>query len=222
MRILAVDDEPEILHLLSRGLKNEYEVETVEWPKAILPSDFSKYDLIILDVNMPKEDGYSICLRIRNEFDGPILFLTAKAPEDDLIYGFSVGADDYIRKPFSLTELRARVAAHIRREHREHTQVLGDGMVSFYLAKRELRVLDVPLKLTKSEYDIALFLFKNHDHVFSKEQIYEEIYGFDKDGNDSAITEHIKNLRRKLKESKADPIETVWGIGYKWKKEENV
>lgn len=219
MRILAVDDESDILHLIGRGLKNQYEVETVEWPKDALPNDFSRFDLIILDVNMPKEDGYSICMRIRNDFDGPILFLTAKTMEADLLYGFSIGADDYIQKPFSLAELRARIDAHIRREHREHTQVLSDSNVSFYLSKHELCVHDEALKLTKSEYDIALFLFKNHGQVFSKEQIYEEIYGFEKSGNDSAITEHIKNLRRKLKETGIDPIETVWGIGYKWEKE---
>ena len=218
MKILALDDEREILSLIKRALSNEYEVDVCLRPTAELPANLSEYDLILSDVMMPGEDGYTMVERIRDEVACPILFLSAKALEEDVIYGLSVGGDDYIRKPFSVAELRARVAAHLRREKRENTHVLKRSNVSFYLAEKVVKVSEKPCKLTKSEYDIALFLARNHGQVFSKEQIYEKIYGFDKDGNDSAITEHVKNLRKKLGDSDANPIETVWGIGYRWKK----
>ena len=169
---------------------------------------------------MPGEDGFSLVERIRGEVSCPILFLSAKALEGDIIEGLSVGADDYLRKPFSVAELRARIAAHLRRERREAVTVIKKGNVWFYPDEKQIKIDGNECKLTKSEYDIALLLARNVGQVFSKEQIYEKIYGFDKDGNDSAITEHVKNLRRKLSNFGADPVETVWGIGYRWKKEE--
>lgn len=220
MKILAVDDEKDILKLIKNALKNEYEVITVNPPLEDLPKDLSTYDLIILDVNMPGEDGVSLCMRIRDKVECPILFLTAKTTEDDIVMGLSSGADDYLKKPFSVTELRARIGAHLRREKREHVSVIREGKVCFYPLEKCVKVEDIEVKLTKSEYDIALFLVKNHGQIFSKEQIYEKIYGFDKDGYDTAITEHMKNLRKKFSALGANPIETVWGIGYRWKKEQ--
>ena len=219
-KILTIDDEPEILSLIRRSLQNEYEVDTCLRPDEELPKDLAVYDLIISDVMMPGEDGYQIVERIRSEVTCPILFLTAKNMESDVIYGLSVGADDYLRKPFSVAELRARIAAHLRRENRENTKIIKEGDVWFYLDEKVIKVKGEPCKLTKSEYDIALFLARNHGRIFSKEQIYEQIYGYEKEGNDTAITEHVKNLRKKLMNLSTDPIETVWGIGYKWKKEE--
>lgn len=220
MKILVIDDERDILNLIKNALKKEYEVITSNPPNEQIPSDLSTFDLIIMDVMMPGEDGYSLCQRVRNDVDCPILFLTAKNTEDDVVYGLSIGADDYLKKPFSVAELRARIQAHLRREKREHVQVIKEGKIYFYLQEKTVKVEDAEVKLTKSEYDIALFLAKNHGQVFSKEQIYEKIYGFDKDGFDTAITEHIKNLRRKLQTAGANPIETVWGIGYRWIKEQ--
>ena len=219
-KILTIDDEPEILSLIRRSLQNEYEVDTCLRPAEELPKNLAVYDLIISDVMMPGEDGYRIVERIRSEVTCPILFLTAKNMESDVIYGLSVGADDYLQKPFSVAELRARIAAHLRRENRENTKIIKEGDVWFYLDEKVIKVKGEPCKLTKSEYDIALFLARNHGRIFSKEQIYEQIYGYEKEGNDTAITEHVKNLRKKLINLSTDPIETVWGIGYKWKKEE--
>lgn len=219
-KILTIDDEPEILSLIRRSLQNEYEVDTCLRPAEELPKNLAVYDLIISDVMMPGEDGYQIVERIRSEVTCPILFLTAKNMESDVIYGLSVGADDYLRKPFSVAELRARIAAHLRRENRENNKIIKEGDVWFYLDEKVIKVKGEPCKLTKSEYDIALFLARNHGRIFSKEQIYEQIYGYEKEGNDTTITEHVKNLRKKLMNLSADPIETVWGIGYKWKKEE--
>ncbi len=220
MKILVVDDERDILSLIKKSLAGQYQVDTVLRPFEAIPEDLSSYSLIILDVMMPKEDGYEILGRIRNKVTCPIVFLTAKALEEDVIYGLSIGADDYIRKPFTVAELRARVAAHIRRDNREKAaQVIQSGPISLNQEECLLAVNNRVVELTKSEFDIVTLLFKNSGQVFSKSQIYEDIYGYDKEGDESAIVEHIKNIRRKLKEQGTQPIETVWGIGYKWKKE---
>lgn len=220
MRILAIDDEQDILRLIERALKGQYQVDTVLSHVEREIGDLSVYDLIIMDVMMPGESGYDLLKKIRNKVGCPIIFLSAKALEEDVIYGLSLGADDYIRKPFSVAELRARIAAHIRRDNRENVKnIIQAGDISLCPEACELRVQGDLVDLTKSEYEIVELLFKNRGQVFSKAQIYEIIYGFDKDGDESAITEHIKNLRRKLKSHGAEPIETVWGIGYKWKKQ---
>lgn len=219
-KILVIDDDQAILRLVENTLRTEHTVETATEMTKTQGMYLDRYDLIILDVMMPGKDGFSICSEIRSLVDCPILFLTAKTMEDDVTYGFSVGADDYIRKPFSVAELRARVNAHLRRENRERVQVFEQSGVRFYLQKGQACVGEVVLPFTRSEYDIALFLAHNHGQTFSKEQIYEKIYGFEKDGNDSAITEHIKNIRKKFREMPewtekgTEPIETVWGIGY--------
>ena len=216
-RILAVDDDKSILTLINNALRKEHEVTCISEIEDSFGEGLDKYDLILLDVMMPGTDGFTICEKIRSIVDCPILFLTAKGMEDDVEYGFSVGADDYIKKPFSIVELRARINAHLRREKREKIQVYAASGVKFYFLKKQAYYEEQCIQFTKSEYDIALFLAKNHGQTFSKEYIYEKIYGYDKDGNDSAITEHIKNIRKKLDKYNCNPIETVWGIGYRWK-----
>ncbi|MBO4457381.1 MAG: response regulator transcription factor [Butyrivibrio sp.] len=220
MRILAIDDEQDILQLIEKALRGQYQVDTVHFPIQMIPDDLSVYNLIIMDVMMPKESGYELLIKIRDIVDCPIIFLSAKALEEDLVYGLSIGADDYIRKPFSVAELRARIAAHIRRDNREQVgNVIRDEQVMIYPKECVLKVNGNTVELTKSEFDIVTLLFKNKGQIFSKGQIYELIYGYDKDGDESAITEHIKNLRRKLKQFGIEPVETVWGVGYRWKKQ---
>lgn len=218
MKLLVIDDEKDILILIKKALSSDYEVTTVHRPFEEIPESLADYALLITDVMMPGEDGYSLLSRIRDKTDAPIIFLSAKALEEDVIYGLSIGADDYIRKPFAIAELRARVAAHIRRDKRDRSACIKDGNISIYPDSRLVQIDGKELSLTKSEFDIAMLLVRNKGQVFSKEQIYEKIYGFDKDGNESAVTEHIKNLRRKLSGA-GSVIETVWGIGYRWKKE---
>lgn len=216
--ILAIDDEKEILTLIKNALnKQGHTVITKDNSEDIETFDFSKIDLILLDVMMPKVDGFEVCDKIRNKVDCPILFLTAKSLERDVEHGFSLGADDYIKKPFSIIELRARVDAHLRREKREHTKTLVVRNIRFLLQTSEILVNDEPLSLTKSEYLICAMLVKNRPQVFSKEQIFEKVFGFLKESDDSTIKEHIKNIRRKFEEKGETPIETVWGIGYRWK-----
>ena len=217
-RILAVDDDRGILAVIRKALEKEgYLVDTLDDPEKIDPERLSDYQLILLDVMMPGTDGFTVCRRIREQVDCPILFVTAKTEEGDLITGFGLGADDYIRKPFGLGELRARVAAHLRRESREkrHRVTLGD--LEFSLQSKEIYCQGKQIPLTKSEYAICEYLALNRGQVFSKERIYEYVFGYDGESDSSAITEHVKNIRAKLQKVGVSPVETVWGIGYKWK-----
>ena len=217
-RILAVDDDKGILAVIRKALEKEgYLVDTLDDPEKIDPERLSGYQLILLDVMMPGTDGFTICRRIREQVDCPILFVTAKTEEGDLITGFGLGADDYIRKPFGLGELRARVAAHLRRENREKKHRITLGDLEFSLQAKEIYCQGKQIPLTKSEYSICEYLALNRGQVFSKERIYEHVFGYDGESDSSAITEHIKNIRAKLQKVGVSPVETVWGVGYKWK-----
>lgn len=215
--ILAIDDDSAILTLIKNALEKEgHEVTCSQHFTSQQYPSLPYYDLILLDVMMPETDGFTLCQDIRNRADCPILFLTARTLEEDVAFGFAIGGDDYIKKPFSIVELRARVQAHLRREQREKQQSLCISNVYFLLAGKTITFQGQSLPFTKSEYEICLLLAKNHGQVFSKEQIYEAVFGYDGQGTDSAITEHIKNIRRKFSAAGISPIETVWGIGYRW------
>lgn len=215
--ILAVDDDTAILTMISRILnKDGHDVTTVSDSSNLEAIRVEKFDLILLDVMMPGKDGFALCEELRNIVDCPILFLTAKSEESSLVYGLEKGADDYICKPFGAAELRARVAAHLRRETREHFAGLSFAGSRFNLSAKQLMVNGEEIALTKAEYLICEFLARNHGQVFSREQIYEKVFGFDGEGNDSTIATHIKNIRMKLEGYHYSPIKTVWGIGYKW------
>ena len=217
--ILAIDDDEAMLALIKNTLKKDgHDVTCIPKITERLKEQLSSYDLILLDVMMPDVDGYTFCREIRDLTDCPILFLTARSLEEDVHFGFSVGADDYMKKPFSILELRARIGAHLRREQREKIRCFSVGSVRFYLTKKEVRVTEQKLSFTKSEYEISLLLAKNHGQIYSKEQIYENVFGYDKESDISAIREHIKNIRKKLAAAGISPIETIWGIGYRWNK----
>lgn len=218
INILAVDDEKEILSLIRRALEREgYSVTALEDPREVQKMELSRYQLILLDVMMPELDGFALCREIRGRVDCPILFLTAKTGEADLMEGLGIGGDDYITKPFGIGELRARVAAHLRRENRERRHVLSTGGVDFYLEAKRMTYGETEIPLTRSEYAICEYLAINHGQVFSREQIYEHVFGYDGESDSSAITEHVKNIRAKCQKAGIMPIETVWGIGYRWK-----
>lgn len=221
-KILVVDDDGAILDLVGNVLnKDGHFVTKVSNPLEINMEKVTTYDLILLDIMMPGVDGFSLCLKIRELVDCPILFLTAKTEESSLVNGLSLGADDYICKPFGVMELRARIAAHLRREHREHSVRMVFGRVCFHLSLRWITVDNKEIPLTKTEYEICEFLARNCGQIFSKEQILEQVFGFDSESNDNTITTHIKNIRLKFSDYHYMPIKTVWGIGYKWEKEEH-
>ena len=221
-KILIVDDEPDVVEMLQDYFElNGYSTFSARNGKEALTQVSKQPDIIILDVNMPKMDGIELCKQIRDFVSCPILFLTARTEDSDKIRGFAVGGDDYIVKPFSIDELGARVAAHIRRDMRSQNksrQYFGQDFVIDYSAK-EVYVRGVLIPFSKTEFDIIELLSSNAGQVFDKERIYDRVWGFDGEGNAMTVVEHIRKIRAKLLDAGCEPyIETVWGCGYKWKK----
>jgi DNA-binding response OmpR family regulator len=168
---------------------------------------------------MPDMDGLEVCKRIRLHVGCPIVFLTAKVTEQDKVNGLMIGGDDYIVKPFSIEELGARVKAHLRRENRiaKKEKVRFTGKLAINYSARSVYHGEETVSLTKTEFDILEYLSMNKGQVFSKERIYEKLWGYDSDGDSNIVTEHIRRIRTKLaKYSEETFIETVWGVGYKW------
>ena len=218
--ILVVDDDGDLCALLRTALERDgHQVSACRDGRRVHEAACRWADCILLDVMMPGEDGFALCRRIRDLADCPILFLTAKTQEADVLTGLGVGGDDYLTKPFRIAELRARVAAHLRRQQRAPHSLLRRGGLDFDLRQRAVLWQGQPLRLTKSEYAICEHLAMHQGQTFSKEQLYEAAFGFDGTADAAAVTEHIKNIRAKLRAAQADPIETVWGVGYKWKSE---
>ncbi len=185
----------------------------------------NKYDLIILDLMLPEIDGFEICKKIRAGCDVPILMVSARKEDIDKIRGLGLGADDYITKPFNPNELVARVKAHISRYERltnqEQKRQQGFSIrdLSFNTESRRVFVNNKEITLTLKEYELLLLLASNPERVFSKEQLFERIWGFDNYGDIATVTVHIGKIREKLEKESAHNqyIETVWGAGYRFK-----
>lgn len=220
--ILIVDDEPDIVSTLQDYfLYNDYDVMTATSGQEALEKAARQPSLILLDINMPDMDGLAVCARIRGFVSCPIVFLTARAEDSDKIRGFGLGGDDYIVKPFSLEELGARVAAHLRRERRrgETPQVYLDDMLAIDYSGRRLYCRGEEVILAKKEFDIVELLSGHAGQIFSKERIYELLWGYDSEGEASVVAEHIRRIRAKLAAVGARAcVETVWGVGYRWVK----
>ena len=218
--ILAVDDDRDLCDLLRTALERDGHTVTVLHSGAEVAERHCTWaDCILLDVMMPGEDGFATCRRVRTLADCPILFLTARTEEADVLRGLGLGGDDYLTKPFRLAELRARVNAHLRRQNRAPSHRMQRGGVTFDLQAGEAFCGEVPLRLTRGEYALCEYLALHAGRTFSKEQLYEAAFGFDGTADTSAVTEHVKNIRAKLRACGLQPIETVWGIGYRWKSE---
>jgi DNA-binding response OmpR family regulator len=218
--ILVADDEKDVVSLLKDFLELKgYCVYTANNGKQAIEQASKSPDLILLDVNMPEADGFEVCRRIRDHVSCPILFLTARIEDEDKIQGFAAGGDDYIIKPFSLDEIGARIATHIRRDHRVNTannvRFFGDVVVDY--SNKTVSVGNEALDLANKEYRIIELLSMNTGQVFDKERIYEKIWGYDAEGDSSVIAEHIRRIRAKLGRYDEDRhLATVWGMGYKW------
>lgn len=222
--ILIVDDEPDIIVFLKDALLDEgYDVHVARDG----PSAFARLavdpDLIILDVMMPGLDGFTLCQAIRDRVSCPILFLSARQAETDRIQGLLVGGDDYLVKPIGAEELKARVNAHLRRERRRvpvesRRPILFDQDVVMDIGRYEMRVGDRPVPLTRTEFEIVQLLLSRPKQVFSREHIYDRVWGLDGQGDARTVTEHMKRIRGKLAQIDPDRtfIATVWGVGYKW------
>lgn len=219
-KILIVDDEADIVTMLKKFFENRnYDVLTAPNGKEAIKQAERQPDIILLDINMPELDGISVCQRIRDYVSCPILFLTARIEDADKVKGFAVGGDDYIVKPFSVIELEARVAAHLRRElrHAFEAQIRFDGGLSIDYSARCVCFREEAIPLVKKEFDIIELLSQNPGQVFDKERIYERVWSYDSDGDSGVVSEHIRRIRMKFATVGCKSyIETVWGSGYKW------
>lgn len=218
-KILVVDDEEKVITMLQSFLQREgYQVSSALDGTSAIQKIKEQPDLILLDINMPQMDGIEVCKTIRELVSCPIIFLTARDSDEDKVESFSAGGDDYIVKPFSLTELGARIKAHLRRERRTkdiQRKIFGDITIDY--SSREIFVRGEVLFFNKKDFDIIQLLSLNRGQVFDRAKIYDRVWGLDGDGDDTVIMEHIRKIR--LTFSKAgidDCIETVWGVGYKW------
>lgn len=224
--ILIIDDERDLVALLAKKLRtNDHEVYTAyDGATGVQLAQAEQPDLILLDIMMPELDGFSVCARIRDEVVCPILFLSARQAETDKIHALSVGGDDYITKPFGIRELEARIEANLRRERRAQSASaekrrprLYFGDLSIDLLAHTVQVSGEAVALTKHEYAVVEFLALHPGQIFSREQIYEHVWGYDAEGSADVVAEHLRKARAKLKSAGAeDPIATVWGIGYRW------
>lgn len=226
-KILIIDDETDLVMLLKDELEAKgHEVLTAYEGQTGIELSQKQPDLIILDIMMPGIDGFEVCRAIRDDVLCPVIFLSARQSETDKIRGLTLGGDDYITKPFGLHELLAKIEANLRRERRSQYLNAENKRSKLYFEKlcldmreRTVRVDGKDIELTKREYDIVELLALHAGQVFSREQIYEKIWGFDSEGNSSTVVERIKKIRAKFSAA-ADKeyISTVWGIGYKWNK----
>ena len=219
-KILVVDDEKDIRKLLTDFFQLQgYQVYTARNGQEAMDKISVNPDIILLDINMPQMDGMEVCKKIRNYVTCPILFLTARIQEQDQINGLMIGGDDYIMKPFAVRELGARVAAHLRREQRtaarEDVRFQQDLVINY--SSRQVLFQGKPINFTRTEFDLVEFLSLHKGQVFSRERIYELVWGYDSQGDSDIIMEHIRRIRMKLRKyTETSYIETVWGVGYKW------
>lgn len=219
--ILIVEDEKKISEIVKGYLEKEgYSVKSAATGEQAIKLLREHFDLIILDLMLPDMQGEDLCSMIREGSDTPVIMLTAKSAEEDMVAGLNIGADDYIVKPFSPRELVARVKAHIRRSQKSKKKLLSFNLgrlkidtVNYEVFKRETQVV-----LTQTEFRILQSLAENPGRVFSRDQIVNIVQGYDFEGYDRTIDAHVKNLRHKIEDDSKEPefIRTVYGIGYKF------
>jgi len=226
-RILIIEDEVCIAELERDYLTiSGYETVIVNDGKEGLGAALSRdWDLVILDLMLPGVSGFEICRRIREEKNTPIIMVSAKKDDIDKIRGLGLGADDYMTKPFSPGELVARVKAHLERYQRltgmkaPSGDVIQTGGLKIDRSSRRVWVDGVETVFTTKEFDLLSFLAANPDRVYTKDELFREIWGMESLGDIATVTVHIKKIREKLGDSTADPkyIETIWGVGYRFK-----
>lgn len=226
-KILIIEDEEAIAELEKDYLElSGFSVELEKDGEAGLHRALSEdFDLFILDVMLPGIDGFEICQEIRKEKNAPILMVSARKEDIDKIRGLGLGADDYITKPFSPGELVARVKAHLSRYDRIVESLMPDNSIikirglKIDTASREVWVNGESKNLTAREYDLLEFFMRHPNQVYSKEDIFKELWNMDAIGDIATVTVHVKKLREKIEVDPAKPqyVETVWGMGYRFK-----
>ena len=225
-RILLVDDEPLILKGLKYTLEQEgYETDSAMDGEEALEKFFAQpCDLILLDVMLPKLDGLSVCQRIREHSNVPIIMLTAKGEDMDKILGLEYGADDYMTKPFNILEVKARIKTIFRRLSgsmpAEEKKIIRVRDLEVNLLKRTVTLAGREVRLTAKEFDLLHMFITNRGKVFSREAMLETVWKYDYAGDARTVDVHIRRLREKLEENPAEPqhILTKWGVGYYFRK----
>ena len=214
-RILIVEDEESIADLEKDYLElSGFEVEVANDGEIGLKKGLEgEFDLIILDLMLPGVDGFEICRQIRSQKNTPIIMVSAKKDDIDKIRGLGLGADDYMTKPFSPSELVARVKAHLARYER----LIGSNVEQNEVI--EIRGLKIDKSFTTKEFDLLTFLAGHPNHVYSKEELFREIWDMESIGDIATVTVHIKKIREKIEYDTSHPqyIETIWGVGYRFK-----
>ncbi|MBQ5762003.1 MAG: response regulator transcription factor [Clostridia bacterium] len=227
-RILIIEDDVNISalerdYLEANGYATDIEHNGAQGLANAINYD---YNCIIVDIMLPEINGFEICREVRKSKDIPIIIVTAKKEDIDKIRGLGLGADDYIVKPFSPSELVARVTAHINRYERlvlasqgESRDIIETGRLRIEKASRRVFIANKEVVLANKEFDLLLFLAQNPNVVFSKDQLFDKIWGYDSIGEPSTVTVHINKLREKIEEDMSKPqyIETVWGAGYRFR-----
>ena len=230
-RILIVEDDIDIAEIQRDFLEIEgFDITIItDGLEGYKKAKEEKYDLILLDLMLPNMNGYEICRNIRGEIDVPIIMVTAKGEDTDKVRGLGLGADDYISKPFSPTELVARVKANLAQYERLSNRSKGEpdkrveelhaGAISVNLSTRRVYVHEIEIELKHKEYEMLVFLMSHPDMVFSKEHLYERLWGMDALGDLKTVAVHINRLRDKIENDPQNPahIQTVWGAGYRFK-----
>ena len=223
MKILVVDDEVLLVKGIKFNLENEgYSVDCCyDGESSVQMARDNGYDLIILDLMMPKKDGLQACQEIRGFSTVPVIMLTARSESADLLLGFESGADDYVTKPFDILELKARVRALLRRASIAAPQsapsaVLQRGHITIDSERRAAFKDGEPVELTMKEFDLVEFLMKNPGRVYSRENLLNLVWGYDYQGDTRTVDVHVRRLREKLEKNPSQPeyIITKWGVGY--------
>ncbi|MBR5577462.1 MAG: response regulator transcription factor [Lachnospiraceae bacterium] len=223
-RVLVVDDEK----LIVKGIRFSLEQEEMQvdvaydGEEALQKVKDQDYDIILLDLMLPKISGLEVCQQIREFSDVPIIMLTAKGEDMDKIMGLEYGADDYITKPFNILEVKARIKAIIRRtggKEKEKDQVLESGLLKINQSNRRVIIGEKEINLTAKEYDLLELLVVNQNHVYSREQLLKLVWGSDYPGDVRTVDVHVRRLREKIEKNPSEPqyVHTKWGIGYFFK-----
>ena len=227
MKILVVDDERLLVKATKFNLEQEgYSVVTAfDGEEAIRLAHDNTIDLILLDLMLPKVDGFTVCRTIRGFSNVPIIMITAKSEDIDKILGLEYGADDYITKPFNIREVTARIKAILRRVNptprADAGQLLVSGSISLDYNFRRLIMEDRTIELTSKEFDLMELFLKNPGKVYTRENLLDIAWGFDYPGDVRTVDVHIRRLREKVEPNPAEPtyIKTKWGVGYYYKKD---
>jgi len=221
-KVLVVDDEPTLVAALRYNLERDgFQVlEAGDGESALHLARSQSPDLVILDVLLPGLDGFEVCRRLRRESAVPIIMLTAKGEEMDRVVGLELGADDYVPKPFSMRELLARVRALLRRAEGATAQATSivSGDLRLDLRRRQVFRNEVPLPLKPKEFDLLAFFMRHRGRAFSREELLEQVWGYDYAGDSRTVDVHVRWLREKIEETPGKPtrIITVRGLGYRF------